>query len=475
MKILFFLFSLSSLAGTINIKTHLSDDLINNLIDPLWSTIDYQYSVDKSKSTFSNSISYSIENGVLVLAPIKRPLFYVQFNNSQNVDLKWKLEDATANFLFKIRFKFKQFGVEITHDEYFKAELNTILKASSSIAVVGGQEFKIVHQGSQNFKFENIKITARDGIGSTLRYILDNIFSQREVDQMIKIAINNFMADWINNSEIIKSAQTQLNQSIRDNISRKRFLPNLASTISFDINQIELSQRELSIKVDPIFHNDFAVHECASELEDKGNIEIDHSIFETILDNLTLNEVIVNSQIKEPLLCLGYKEGQDGQDINVSFLGRDINALLWITPRKKMKVDYDQDKIKIELNLSARVLTKQYPHIYFNGDELGIRSTLDFKIALSPKGLVLNFEDFKINSITGRAYLKWSRFIPKTRLPLSILSKRIENELKRNLRDEIENLVIVDKDLEINSQYKATIKSYTHDKAFSVGFDIQPY
>jgi hypothetical protein len=474
MKIIFlFVLSLNIFASSIKLETKVNNELIDGLIVPLWQTIPYRYDFGNKSNMLSNEISYTIEQGNLLLAPNRVPIFNIKIQNDNKVSLKWNLQNAAADVLVKIRFKFKQFGIQITHDEYFKADLSTIKAAYSTLEISSGTRLQFRHLSSVDFQFENISVVARDGIGSTLRYILDNIFSKREVDALIKNAINNNMQQWINNSELIKNAENQINQNISENLKRKRELPHLASTISFDLKKIGLNQSKLSLEIDPHFHDDYNIHECAKDIAEKGEIDISRSIFEKVLENLTMNEIIVNSQIVEPILCLGYKANQDGAITSLAFLKKNIDFKLWLRPSEKIKYSYQSNNIQIELNLFAEILTQKYPHIYLANDQLLAKSTLKFNISLNQKGLVLTFLDLKIKSITGRAHVKWTRFLPRVRLPLNIIATKLESEISKSLKDQFENFVLLEREFEINSNYKAELKTYINDGSFNVGFDIK--
>jgi hypothetical protein len=474
MKILLlFILSLSSFASSMKLETKLNNGLVDGLIKPLWKTIPYRYSFGKKPNILSNEISYTIEKGDLLLSPNKVPLFNIEIQNDHEIGLKWNLQNATANVLVKIRFKFKQFGIQITHDEYFKADLSIINAAYSKIHVSSGPTLQLRHLKSNNFQFERISVVARDGIGSTLRYILENVFSKREVDQLIKKAINNYMQEWINKSEVIRSAQDEINQSIHSNLQTKRDLPHLASTISFNLKKIEFDESKLLLNIEPIFHEIYNTHECAKEINDKGEIYISRSIFEKILDNLTVNEVIENSKITEPILCLGYKDTQDGEDVSLVFLNKKINFKLWLRPSEMIKYSYQSNTVEIELNLISEIFTPQYPHIYLLGDKIYTRSTLMFNLSLTQQGLALKFLSLKVNSITGRAHVKWNRFVPRVRLPLNIIAKKLEGEISKSLSAQFENFVLLEREVEINSEYKAYLKTYTNDSSFNVGFDIK--
>ena len=118
-------------------------------------------------------------------------------------------------------------------------------------------------------------------------------------------------------------------------------------------------------------------------------------------------------------------------------------------------------------------MTQKYPHIYLANDQLLAKSTLKFNISLNQKGLVLTFLDLKIKSITGRAHVKWTRFLPRVRLPLNIIATKLESEISKSLKDQFENFVLLEREFEINSNYKAELKTYINDGSFNVGFDIK--
>jgi hypothetical protein len=185
-----------------------------------------------------------------------------------------------------------------------------------------------------------------------------------------------------------------------------------------------------------------------------------------------MNLIIINNHSIEPLLCLGYKDGQDGESVSLTFLKRNIDFKLWIRPNEKVDVDYISNTIKLNVNLNAQIKTRKYPHIYLANKKVSLKTSLEFQVELTSKGLTLFFRDLKVQSITGVAYVKWSRFIPKVRLPLRIIVLKLQKELSESLKNQFDNFLLLERDQNINSIYKAQLNSFSNESSFNIGFEI---
>jgi len=94
MKIIFlFVLSLNIFASSIKLETKVNNELIDGLIVPLWQTIPYRYDFGNKSNMLSNEISYTIEQGNLLLAPNRVPIFNIKIQNDNKVSLKWNLQN----------------------------------------------------------------------------------------------------------------------------------------------------------------------------------------------------------------------------------------------------------------------------------------------------------------------------------------------------------------------------------------------
>jgi hypothetical protein len=481
------LITLNSYGNDLSVK--LKNENLNLILSSLWDEVPYEYDF----STFFDEqlgddvISYKIRKGNVKLANAGSALFDLSFSDSDLLTLNWNLQDLEAYIELKVRFKYRSLGVQITHDEVFIIEASKVLNATSkaSIEYTNNPNFlQARFQDYQNFNLESISIEPKDGIGTVLRYIFDNIFSRRQVDKFITKAVNKELNKWLQEDHLKQEIESSINKLLTQSQQHVLDMPELATSFSVDLNKFNISGEESSLETNFIFRDGYPKHICASEISKSEktdlSIQASHRFIETLINNVGTKLRTLDNKDLEPLFCFGFKDYDDngeavGNKLKTRFLGRNINLSYWVRPLTLPKYSYDpkNQEITIDLKVDVKIKTKGYPRVMTKKNpRLELR--VSFKIIKDDQGLKLVYSDFLAKSIKGNVKVKWGRLAPTLNLPLKTLRLALNSSIKKELKNQ--NILILPNELETNDIYKLNLENYQLlKKGHKINFAIEPY
>ena len=179
---------------------------LKTLVSPIWNDLKYEFKIDSTDFPDEEAvINVAIEKGKIQLGKENTALFKLIPLDQNQVKLQWNLQKFSADFTLKVRFIFKKFGVRVIHDENYRIEGKNIENALSHLRLEkklnSPLKLKIVE--NKNFKLEEIELTPMHGVGQTLKWIFENILSERKVNQLISEKVNKEIEKWANNSALI--------------------------------------------------------------------------------------------------------------------------------------------------------------------------------------------------------------------------------------------------------------------------------
>jgi hypothetical protein len=489
--ILISLFFINSSLANHNLQINITpkDDLFDKMLTPLWNEIPYDYEISKKAyyKVLSDSVSVQINKTKINLGPKATPLFNMRIKAQNSFKLNWNLSKLNAKINAKLRFKFKKFGVSVTHDEYFIITASGINTSNTNLKLMfQNKEFKFSSISNQGFEFKNVDIEPEDGIGQVLRYIFDNVFSKNEVDRYITSAINKELKKWINDNKLINELQNSLNVALNKAQNSDIDLTELASNLRPNFSEFSFSPNIVKIQMKPTFnYKDLKVHNCATGMiqsHNKDSVQSSHSLIETMINNFATYEIWEDENLLEPLFCFGYKsydsQGEPtGEVAESKFLGKKIRFNYWISPLTKPNYEYipNQNILKISMNLKIKLISKKYPTINANNGFVSAKLVGTFKIEFNKNtGLNLVFQNFDLPSITGRVKVKWNRLTPSIRLPLNTVRSTIEKYINATGHEEMESINIIEPEFTFMNSLKLKIKNYVmKDSDHLIDFEIK--
>lgn len=486
MKILFILvlFISHAQASDFQIKLDSKGEALNKVLSSVWKSIPYEYEWNKKVlARFNDGITTHLVSGKINLGLPGTPLARAMVKQENTINLNWNLTSLTSDLLIKVRFKFRQLGVEVTHDEYFEIKAKNIKKAQSDISFEFNEIFQINSVEHKEFAFDWIEVKPRDGIGSVLRFIFDNVWSKEEVDRFLKNEINKELQSWINKNDLIENIQAALNSQLQQREENPIRLSEIASDIYPTLTQFKVDQSNLSLAVDfNIDTSDYKVHECAQELITKNDASIESGIVEKLLSNMATFEVEEDNIIKEPLFCFGYKDYDEngnplGEKAKVSALGRDIRFHYWVTPIRTPQYSYDfeNNEVSIDLEIRIRLQSKGFPRIKVVNNFLTARVIGTFKLNLNEgEGLQLVFKNFLIPQLNGKIKVRWFRLMPY----IGISTNRVRGELEKSINQLTNNnnsiVHLIDENLTINENIDVKIKDFNlNNQGYQFQFELK--
>ena len=496
MKFAFLLVSLYlslgySNASSNNISLILTDSQQNiaKLLKPLWNDLQYNYQwSNKSLGGVADIVKAQLVKADLRLANHGRPLFDAKTERLDNLKLQWHLDQVDLDALIKVQFQFRQYGVKITHNEYFKLNASNIKKAQSNL--------KIVHNSSSprssihfdniqhnHFEFSQVKVVARDGIGNVLRFIFDNIFSKRKVEDFLKDKINQELENWINQNELI----TKLQQNINNQLYRIHTSPwrpnNLPWNIYPHLDLISLNDDTIQVNSSYLIDTTQAnVHSCATGMLQKNDMTVTSSMIENIINNLATYEVFRDGKLQEPLFCMGYKDYDDegnplGENATIHFLNRNIVFNYWIRPNQVPHYNYDfeNDMITINLNLQVKIQGKGYPRLRAINDTLNAILSFKFKIEYIPyQGLQMKFIELNIQELLGTIKVKWFPYTPWFRIATDRIRRELEESLNKELNDNYSEIPLISEQIDISENFQILLREFDlNQKGLQFLFDLE--
>lgn len=477
LTIIFLLSSLNALAKTpyaLDFELTSEKELLNKILKPIWKNLSYKYTI-KSKETLNSirdTITYKMEKADVLLGQKPEPLFSVSILDQDKLQLDWKFSKFEANIKAKLRFYFKMYGTRITHDEYFIIKAKGLEPSHTKLDIYFDSKFHLNNLKNTGFKLKYVTIKPKDGIGSILRYIFDNVFSEDEVDEFITKQVNAELKAWINDKELIQSIETAVNKQIDDSSQSVIKLSEMANHLKVKLNQFQISPTTLTVGVSPSFdYKDLTVHPCAKNMLEtvrKDHINASLELIEQMMLNFSTYEIWENGRLNEPLFCMGYKdydsEGNPlGEKAEFSFLGRDVKFTYWVTPNSKPLFHYlpDEKLIQLDLDFAIKIYSEGYPHLIANRGYVKTKVSAFYRIEYNPlEGINLIFDKFDITSITGRVKVKWGRFTPYIRVPLSLIMAQLEKAMNEQGNENFKVINLISEKIDFLGEVELLIQNY---------------
>jgi hypothetical protein len=470
--LLFFLFSTQVWASDISLSLDASKGKLDKLISSLWQEIPYQYRWGKRDlSRIGDTVKAQLVKADIRLGNPGTPLASINIKADQRLQLRWKLGQIFTEALIKVRFKFRQYGLQVTHDEYFVIKARNIPQAITSFNVNLNQgRVSLDRISNKDFAFQNVQVKPRDGIGSVLRFIFDNVWSKDKVDRYLRDELNKELRSWINQNQMLTDLQQSLNKQLEQLEQNPLQLSQIASNLYVKINQLELNRESLKLGLNlDVDTSSYEVHPCATGMLNKNDAWVRTEVVENLLNNFATYQIQEDGKVLEPLFCFGYKDYDEqgnpmGEEATVDALGRTIRIKYWITPTRAPIYSYNQENNTISLDLDLRmdIQGKGYPHLKAVNDHLTARLIGSYQLELVPgKGLQLVFQEFSLPELRGQVKVKWFRFSPYFKIATSRIRKELEDSINRETRRSNAITHLVDEALLINNQ-----------KLFLNGYDL---
>lgn len=449
--------------------------LLEKLLIPVWDDLEYTQVIADKKfyRVLGDSVTFQLTKATIVLGQKPQPLFDLSISGNNEAKLKWNFSNLKADIKAKLRFKFKKYGINVTHDEFFIIKADQVGPSMTKLNLAYNQDFKFNLIENRGFEFQSVNIKPQNGVGSVLRFIFDNIFSEEEVDAFITKQVNIELKKWINKQTLIKEVETAVNSQLTELRKQPIKVSDIANHMQIDLNRFDFNSQSFSLGITPNFiYDDLKVHPCAMLMlrpYSKDYVSASHNLVEQMLNNYMTYEIQdEQGKIKEPLLCFGYEEYADngdplGVDADFTIWGRKIMFKYWVAPTTRPKYSYvpDESLIKLNLNLLITLKSKFYPHIKADNDQLKAKLTATYKIEFTPgKGLNLVFQDFDVTSITGRVRVKWNRFTPYVKVPLSIIMNELEVTINDQANQNFKVTNLVSDELEFLGGIKLFLDNY---------------
>lgn len=474
---LFFIVGTTAFANNtqnINFELTANQTVLDKVLANLWHEIDYEHDITTKNdiNILNDSMSFKLTQGKVILGKKPEPLFNLEIADKNQLIINWKLHNLTADAKAKIRFKFKKFGIQITHDEYFVIKASQVNNSQSELNINFNNSFNFNIIKNTGFQFKTIDIKPQNGIGSTLRYIFDNIFSKQAVNRYITEQVNKSLQKWINKDQFIKQVELTVNNQVNELKNKVIKLNQAASHIKVNIRKFDFNQDSIFINLKPTFvYDQLKVHPCAQLMHrpyTKDYVSVPHKLIETMINNYATYEIWEEEKLIEPLFCIGYKNYDQagnplGEHAELSFLGKKINFKYWVAPSSAPRYTYypQQQLIRIDLSLIIKIISENYPIIKLNGDQLRARLSAYYNLEFVPtQGLNLVFNSFDITSITGRVKVKWNRYTPSIRVPLSTIMAQLEQAINDQANDDYKVTNLFSNEINFLGDLKLLIEDY---------------
>lgn len=448
--------------------------LLDKILNPVWNDIEYTHIIADKRfiRILGDTVTFQMTEGTVVLGKKPEPLFNFSIVGNNQVKFDWKLSKLTADIKAKLRFKFKKYGINVTHDEYFIVKANEVSSSHTKLDINYKQNFKFKILHNSGFEFKHISIKPQNGVGSALRYIFDNVFSKERVDRFITEQINKELQKWINKKELVQEVETAVNKQVNELRNTVIRVSDLANHLKIDINKFDFSEGHFNLGINPSFdYTELAVHPCAQMMHrpyNKDNVTISHNLVEQMIINYATYEIWDEDRLLEPLLCFGYREYAQngdplGEEAEFNFLGRQIKFKYWVAPSTSPRFSYvpEEKLIKLDLNLILKLKSSHYPYLKADGDQLRAKLSAYYNLEFVPgEGLNLVFNKFDITSITGRVRVKWNRYTPYVRVPLSTVMAQVEKTINDQANDNFRVTNLVTDEIDFLGDIKLYIDEY---------------
>ena len=481
--LLFLIISINVCASNIELSLDHNPQVIKKLLSKLWTTIPYSYEHKQEKKIIENNKNINLHlKSMKFNIPKGSPLFNIEFLEAKNaISIPWKLEKISAQIKIKVRFKFKKFGIKITHDENFLINAKSIKNAKTRVVfALFNNKFSLKTLSNSNFKFSTLKVKPEGTVGTTLRYIFNNVLPRKSIEYLIKEKANMELNKWISKGQILKNLESFANKTLKKQKEKIIHLKQLSSKLKISVKSLMIDKSSAKLSLLNNFIGAENSHDCTDEIileKNESRLEVNSSIIDKALQNYSLNR----SNNRAPLLCIGYqtynRDGNPlGEGTEIKFLRKKISFNYWIKPITKPYFELFPSKNEIDIQSSFKIFlkSKKYPHLYLNGKSLSLKASIRLKVIQDKLGLSLSFVSFKLESLKGRAQIKWNRFTPRINLPLQYLSKGIEKRVNSTLREKFEKTLILNRELKLNENIKMIINRYKmHKNSHQLSFKLE--
>lgn len=451
------------------------EQLLQDVITPVWQEIPYYYVLaDKTQySVLGDSITFQMESGDITLGQKPEPLFHLSINGPNQLKFQWLFNKLTANIKAKLRFKFKMYGAQITHDEYFIIKASQIKNATSTIGIDFKNDFSLKVLNNSGFEFTKVDVKPKDGIGNILRYIFDNIFSKDQVDAYITKQLNIELTKWANNETLLKDIGVTLNTQMAKLQEKVITLSDIANHFKIKFQKFQIDKDSLSLSILPQFdYTNLRIHSCAKEMlkpYQKDSATASFGIIEQMINNFATYERWNENKLIEPLFCFGYKEYDDenqplGEEASFYFWNKKINFRYWIRPTSAPQYSYDPQSQIMAINFNLGIKLKSlgyYPYLKADYDQLNAQLEALYSIEYDPEiGINLVFQSFKLIGLKRRVRVKWNRFTPYVTIPLDLIRSNLEELINNEGNNNFKTTKLIDKEINFVGNTKLLIENY---------------
>lgn len=474
--------------------------VIEKLLTPIWKEIPYQHTWKNRARKSDKTISAEIVNAKLNLGKKGEPLVDVVPIASNLVDLKWRLQNIQIDGNVRVRFSYKKFGIKISHTENFNLKGYNVANAKSRVNLnFDKNKIKLGIEFNKGFKLERINVAPKNGVGKTLRWIFDNVFSKDDVDRYIRDQVNKEIASYANSKELISDIEKEVNKKFKEFQENKISLGDLSTNMIVKIIDFSLDEKSIGLSGSVAFDNeDRKVHVCASELmqdlikrrerkqqQELGKVSVTHPLIEQGLINFSAYEMFDDQgNLLEPLFCIGYKEfDKDGNakgesaDINLGIGSIKFNY--WVKPFNAPDFIYhvDNNEILVGMKFGVDLKTLGLPRARVKNGPLVAGVLVGFSPKfVSGKGLVLEFNGLEITEISGGdLQVQWVPLLPYSTIDVTRYEQRLESLLNKEIRESLDNdqLVVIDENIDVTDELKVELRGHELTKALHlVEFDL---
>lgn len=475
-------------------------EVIEKMIEPLWTQIPYVYRwKGKKLGQDDKTIQLEIVHAKVSLGKKNQKLVTVNPIANNLLDLNWHLGNLMVDGLVRVKFQYEKFGVKISHTEHFNIDGQRIYNANSRVNLVFNQgQINLDIDYNKNFKFNKIIVAPKDGVGKTLRWIFDNVFSKGEVDRYINEKINEELRDWVNSNELISNIEKQVNDNLQKFQNMKIKIGDLTSEMIIALKEFAIDEKMFNIGASIDFDiSNKSVHVCAENLVDdfkrrksqaileRGDIGISHPLIEQALINYSSFETKdQNGDLIQPLFCFGYQEFDDkgmplGEKANIDLGVGSVNFKYWVKPELApvFKYDADNNNISVWMKFGIDIQGEGIPKVRVKDGPIFAEVQAKF----SPnhvlgKGLVLNFVGLEIMDISGGdLQVKWFPLLPFVTIDVQKYQGKLEGILNKEIRKSLDNgtLGIIDDRIELTKALNLELKGHQmSETGHKIEFDL---
>lgn len=497
--VLFFSFNTFA-QNQVDFRLDHSPEIIERLLAPVWSEIPYTYDFKNlSNNKADKTISAEIVNAQINLGQVGDPLVELLPIAEDIIDFKWQLNNLKVDGLVRVKFEYKKFGLKISHTEHFKLDGRSIADAKTRVNLKYDQaklNFNI--ESNKDFKFQHINVTPRDGVGKTLRFIFDNVFSKSDVDRFITDQINSELRKWANSNELIKEVEDVVNQKLAEFQQNKISIGELSTNMIVAISDFHIDEKSISLKSDVSFDNtDQKVHVCADDLMqdlvkkynqgqvENGEVTVTHPLIEQALLNYSSFENYDDQGVlQQPLFCVGYKEFDDqgmpkGEVANIDLGIGSIDFTYWVKPNSAPEFIYhiDNQEILVGMKFAVDLKSQYMPRVRVKDGPLIAGVLVGFSPKfVSGKGLVLEYTGVEITEISGGdLQVQWFPLLPFSTIDVTKYEQRLEGLIDTEIRASLDQdqLVAIDQFIQLTDQLKLELRQHQLTNDFHrVEFDL---